>query len=355
MRLTLFSYLFFVLVSYFPQGSKPFILSKDLIVRPFKSSFHSPPVGPMTISRVSGDYVPEETSGNRIVTDVQFRSVIPQDILECFQIETSSYPPDEMASEKSLRYRQANAGSYFRCATIPSSNDKNDGKIVGFVCATRCDEFDEESMSIHVPSGRLLAIHSVVVEEQYRRMGLATAMLQDYISFIEKECKHDGNKGIAKIVLIAKSNLLGFYVNVGFSVTGVSKIIHGKDRWYDLELSIEKRLMKKELSSFHCLPRKGDLWFVKTEKFILGYLEVKPYLEAHRAWVADLRLNGCCITSGYRVDGNGQPGGGGLMLFAAASYADAEDLVRKDPLIANGCVEWKLNGWISEVGELQLR
>lgn len=103
------------------------------------------------------------------------------------------------------------------------------------------------------------------------------------------------------------------------------------------------------------LPQEEESWFVKTEQFCQPFPFVKPHLEAHRAWVAKLRSEGHCVTSGYRVDGDGKPGGGGMMFFAATSYEAAEELVRQDPLVANGCVDWALHGWVSEVGDVQLR
>merc|ERR1719491_400776 len=103
------------------------------------------------------------------------------------------------------------------------------------------------------------------------------------------------------------------------------------------------------------LPDEGETWFVETEVFVLPFPEVRHHLEEHREWVANLRSRGYCITSGYRVDEEGRPGGGGLMVFAAGSHGEAEELVLQDPLVANGCVDWTLNGWVSEVGELQLR
>ncbi len=97
-------------------------------------------------------------------------------------------------------------------------------------------------------------------------------------------------------------------------------------------------------------------WFVKTETFVKHktFPEIRPHLEAHKEWVAALRADGDVITSGYRVDELGKPGGGGLMLFAAADHAAAEALVLKDPLVANGCVDWALNGWIADVGDIAL-
>ena len=103
------------------------------------------------------------------------------------------------------------------------------------------------------------------------------------------------------------------------------------------------------------MPSEGESWFVKTETFCKPFPQVKPHLEAHREWVAKLRANGHVITSGYRVDAEGKPGGGGMMFFAARDYDAAHALVQQDPLIANQCVDWRLNGWIAEVGDVEVR
>eukprot|EP00568_Trieres_chinensis_P001049 CAMPEP_0183307264 /NCGR_PEP_ID=MMETSP0160_2-20130417/17230_1 /TAXON_ID=2839 ORGANISM="Odontella Sinensis, Strain Grunow 1884" /NCGR_SAMPLE_ID=MMETSP0160_2 /ASSEMBLY_ACC=CAM_ASM_000250 /LENGTH=140 /DNA_ID=CAMNT_0025470817 /DNA_START=69 /DNA_END=488 /DNA_ORIENTATION=- len=105
-------------------------------------------------------------------------------------------------------------------------------------------------------------------------------------------------------------------------------------------LATSTALKSKSVSSIKTLPNDDESWFVKTEQFCRPFPEVRPHLEAHRKWVDDLRKSGKCMTSGYRVDSEGKPGGGGLMIFAAKDYAEAEELVRQDPLVANGCVDW---------------
>ncbi len=106
-------------------------------------------------------------------------------------------------------------------------------------------------------------------------------------------------------------------------------------------------------------------WFVKTETFreSLSFLEIKPHLEAHRAWVRSLREEDrggsdgrarAIVVSGYRVDAYDRPGGGGLMIFAAEDYTAAEEFVRGDPLVANECVDWQLNKWIAETGDISV-
>ena len=115
-----------------------------------------------------------------------------------------------------------------------SLGDDEDREVIGFVCATRCHEFKHESMTTHHSEGPLLAIHSVVVTEEYRRMGIATAMLKDYVT----EMRSMPDDGVQKLVLMAKKNLLSFYVDAGFSVIRPSTIVHGKDQWYELELDL---------------------------------------------------------------------------------------------------------------------
>jgi predicted PhzF superfamily epimerase YddE/YHI9/ribosomal protein S18 acetylase RimI-like enzyme len=208
---------------------------------------------------------------------VRFRQVRPTDIPACYELESSSYPEDEAASKSKLQYRQHHAARYFRCAvltknsasgkvrsrdegevpgdgdggcgspsagtTIDSANggdddddDRGERELVGFVCATRCRQFRAESMSTHVPDGELLAIHSVVVKREHRRRGLGTAMLKDYLAFVAADAAAE--TGLFKIVLLAKKELLSYYVDCGFAVTRPSPISHGKDTWYELELDL---------------------------------------------------------------------------------------------------------------------
>ncbi len=95
-------------------------------------------------------------------------------------------------------------------------------------------------------------------------------------------------------------------------------------------------------------------WFIKRETFRLPHAELRPDLAAHRAWVAELRERGVHISSGYLVDGEGQPGGGGLLLLEAVDYARAEALIRQDPMVRGGGVDWTLHQWIGAVGDLKV-
>lgn len=303
------------------------------------------------------------------------------DVARCHEIEAASYPADDAASLEALTYRQEHAPEYFQLCTVAASAEGGGGHgdeeeeetagaaasiIVGFVCGTRCNDFTEESMATqHDPHGRLLAIHSVVVDDAYRGRGVATAMLQHYVETIvqsqqqqqqQSEEEEARTPSIQSIVLLAKKNLLSFYVNCGFQVNRPSPIVHGKELWYELERKVTAAAAAAAAGPVvRTLPLPGESWFCKTERFKRPFPEVKPHLADHAAWVHGLRREGRCITSGYRVDADGRPGGGGLMFLAARSYDEARDVVLQDPLVANDCVEWELNGWVGQVGDIQMR
>jgi uncharacterized protein YciI/ribosomal protein S18 acetylase RimI-like enzyme len=353
----------------------------------------------------------EEEDWQLFDDSLHFRLAQPNDIPECFAIESASYPSDEMATLQALTYRQAHATEYFVVVeillplpSIAASNHPTVNRIIGFCCATRCAEFTEESMSTqHDPTGPMLAIHSVVIQEDYRRRGIASRLLRTYIEHVQavntqfaltnvatttttttlKLFQNDDNDDdkvkpttttasiattiptipamMESIVLLSKSHLLGFYVNCGFAVIRPSPIVHGKELWYDLERKLIQTLPITTISPStsdkegrHC--RRQQSWFIKTEQFCKPFPQVQPHLKAHVQWVQQLRATGTIgITSGYRVDAHGKPGGGGFMILAANSYQDAMELVLQDPLIVNECVTWELNGWIGQVGNIQLR
>ena len=43
-----------------------------------------------------------------------------------------------------------------------------------------------------------------------------------------------------------------------------------------------------------------------------------------------------------------------MMFFSAKNWLEAEELVERDPLIVNDCVNFQLNRWIPEVGDIAL-
>ena len=97
-------------------------------------------------------------------------------------------------------------------------------------------------------------------------------------------------------------------------------------------------------------------WFIKTETFTaetaaLPIEQRRPFLNAHREWVGREAASGRSLRSGFLVDSARRPGGGGLLIFEADSYADALRWVQNDPMIRAGLVDWQLQEWIPISGD----
>ena len=91
--------------------------------------------------------------------------------------------------------------------------------------------------------------------------------------------------------------------------------------------------------------------FIKTEKFKDKTLELsnserKIFLLMHKEWVENISQSGHNIHSGYLINENKIPGGGGLLIIEAADYSTAKKIIEEDPMIKNQLVNWQLQEWI---------
>ncbi|WP_017717342.1 YciI family protein [Kamptonema formosum] len=81
-------------------------------------------------------------------------------------------------------------------------------------------------------------------------------------------------------------------------------------------------------------------WFVKIEEGVVDKPAFDEHVPAHKAYVRELIAKGHKARTGYWAQG-----GGGMLLFQAASLAEAQEIVAQDPLVKNGCVKYQLFEW----------
>ena len=91
--------------------------------------------------------------------------------------------------------------------------------------------------------------------------------------------------------------------------------------------------------------------FIKTETFNqkalnLSIKERKNFLLMHKEWVQNISESGDYIFSGYLMNKQKMPGGGGLLIIEAENYLTAEKIIKEDPMIKNKLVIWELQEWI---------
>lgn len=81
-------------------------------------------------------------------------------------------------------------------------------------------------------------------------------------------------------------------------------------------------------------------WFVKIEAGIVDKPTFDRSVPAHKEYVRELIAKGHKARTGYWAQR-----GGGMLLFEAASRAEAEAIVARDPLVKNNCVKYELFEW----------
>ena len=91
--------------------------------------------------------------------------------------------------------------------------------------------------------------------------------------------------------------------------------------------------------------------FIKTETIKRTYLQNNNYkkkevIKQHKIWIKSLKSKGLKIQSGFLIDENKSPGGGGILIIECDSFNSALRIVTQDPMIQNNLVDWKLFEWI---------
>ena len=146
------------------------------------------------------------------------RADLNNDLNRIFDLEVSSFPSDEAASYESIQYRLKNAPEYFVVM-------KQNKEIVGFINGT-CTLFDyitHSSMTSHNPDGKTLILHSVTIDEKFRRKKIGSDLLTRYVNMLVYE-----RLEISLLLLLSKSYLLNFYKSCGFTIKKLSDVNHGK-------------------------------------------------------------------------------------------------------------------------------
>ncbi|MDJ0694259.1 MAG: YciI family protein [Mastigocoleus sp. MO_167.B18] len=81
-------------------------------------------------------------------------------------------------------------------------------------------------------------------------------------------------------------------------------------------------------------------WFVKIEAGKVEKSMFDEHVDAHKNFVRDLIAKGHRAKTGYWAKR-----GGGMMLFEAASMEEAKEIVARDPLVKNECVDYVIYEW----------
>lgn len=88
-------------------------------------------------------------------------------------------------------------------------------------------------MFSHVDGAPTVCLHAICVEKQLRRKGIASRLLNEYITRLRARGEA-GSVPYERIVLIAHDDVIPFYEKSGFYNQGTSQVVHGTLPWFQL-------------------------------------------------------------------------------------------------------------------------
>lgn len=174
-------------------------------------------------------------SENRGLKDrFEFRNILPEETEQAIKIEQVCFPPNEACSAKNMTERIKRAPELFLVAV-----DKKTGKIAGFLngLSTNEDIFRDEFFTdaqLYDPEGRNIMLLGLDVLPEYRRQGLASEIMSQYLKRErEKEIRRDS------AFLTCKKSRIPMYEKMGYNDCGVSDSTWGGEEWHDMICRID--------------------------------------------------------------------------------------------------------------------
>ena len=159
---------------------------------------------------------------------MEIRTATLKDLDAVSAVEAACFPAAEAATPAEFAERLRYYGSHFWLMF--------DGEtLIGFVDGMVTDQADltddlYAQASLHDENGAWQMIFGVNTLPEYRRQGVAAALLERAIA----DAKAQGRKGL---VLTCKDKLVHYYAKFGFVSEGVSESTHGGVVWYQMRLT----------------------------------------------------------------------------------------------------------------------
>ena len=159
---------------------------------------------------------------------MEIRTATLKDLNAVSAVESACFPAAEAATQAEFEERLRYYGSHF---WLMFDQDKLIGFVDGMV-TDRADLTDDlyAQASLHNENGAWQMIFGVNTLPEYRRQGVAAALLERAIA----DAKAQGRKGL---VLTCKDRLVHYYAKFGFVSEGVSESTHGGVVWYQMRLT----------------------------------------------------------------------------------------------------------------------
>lgn len=161
--------------------------------------------------------------------EIIIRNALPEDLDECFLVESSGFPPEEAATRETIRLRIETFPEGFFVAEM-------DGRVVGMLnsAATNKDDISDEELKQligHDPCGKNMVVFALAVLPEFQKRGIARQLMSRFVD----EARGQNKKNV---LLICKRHLIAYYEGMGFSHAGLSTSTHGGAEWHEMRLKL---------------------------------------------------------------------------------------------------------------------
>jgi ribosomal protein S18 acetylase RimI-like enzyme len=165
------------------------------------------------------------------MNEMMIRNVLPEDLDECFLVETSGFPPEEAATRETIKLRIERFPEGFLVAEI-------DGRVVGILnsAATDKDDISDEELKQligHHPDGKNMVVFALAVLPEFQKQGIANRLMSQFV-----EDAHQRKK--KNVLLMCKQHLVAYYEKMGFAHVGLSRSTHGGAEWHEMRLALQE-------------------------------------------------------------------------------------------------------------------
>ena len=156
-----------------------------------------------------------------------FRTILPDEANQAVLIEQICFPPNEACSERNMKERIAKAPELFLVAV-----DRETGLVAGFLNGLSTDEeiFRDEFFTdaeLYDPEGKNVMLLGLDVLPEYRRQGLGTALVEEYV-------RRERENGRQALILTCLQDKVEMYRKMGFRDNGIANSTWGGEEWHEM-------------------------------------------------------------------------------------------------------------------------
>ena len=166
----------------------------------------------------------------------EFRNILPEETDQAIAIEQECFPPNEACSPEHMAERIRKASELFLVAV-----DRETGLVTGFLNGLSTNEwqFRDEfftNADLYDPAGRNIMLLGLDVLPEYRRQGLASELMFQYLRREHEKRSELDQHGMA--ILTCHKAKVKMYQKMGFVDRGISGSTWGGEEWHEMTCSI---------------------------------------------------------------------------------------------------------------------